>query len=82
MVVVLIVLGTVLYCLIMIGVVSDMAAHCVYIGCVILESAWTMMTIHPTGPTAACVVSTWTGHQAPRAYCMCKYNMQLWHTVH
>lgn len=35
MVVVSIVLGTVLYCIIMFGVVSDVAAHCVYIDCVI-----------------------------------------------
>lgn len=79
MVVVSIVLGTVLYC-IMVAVVSDVAAHCVYISCVILESAWTMMTVCPTAPTAS-VVSTWTGHQAPRAHCMYKYNVQLWHAV-
>jgi len=39
MVVVSVVVGTVLNCIIMVGVVSDVAAHCVYIGCVILESA-------------------------------------------
>jgi len=68
MVVVSIVLGTDLYCIIMVGVVSDVSAHCVYIGCVILESAWTMMTVLPTTPTSSSVVSTLTGHQAPRAH--------------
>jgi len=81
MVIVSIVLGTVLYCIVMVGVVSDVAAHCVYISCMILESAWTMMTVCPTAPTASSVVSSWTGHQAPRAHCMYKYNVQLWHTV-
>ena len=80
MVVVSIVLGTVLYCIITVGVVSDVAAHCVCISCVILESARTMMTVHPTASVPS-LVSIWTGHQAPRAHCMYKYNVQLWHTV-
>jgi hypothetical protein len=58
MVVVSIVLGTVLFCTIMFGVLSDAAVRCICIRCVILESAWTIMTVHPSAPTVSSVVST------------------------
>lgn len=82
MVMVSIVLRTVLFCIIMVGVMSDVAARCICIDCVVLGCVWTMLTVHPTAPTLPSVVSTWTGHQVSKAHFMYKCSVQLCHPVH